>query len=191
MRLMVAKLGKAQGLKGEVTAQIHTDNPEDRFAAGAVLATEPETAGPVTIVSSRRANGRWFLTLAGVNDRTAAEGLRGVELFIDATESDEEDAWYEHELAGLRAELLDGTVVGKIVGLQHLPAHDVLVLHEVDGPRTLVPFVTAIVPTVDIAGGRVVLDPPGGLLARDADKLEVVPPEVSESKTEASDLNAH
>ncbi len=182
MRLMVAKIGKAQGLKGEVTVLVHTDDPESRFAAGEVLLTDPESAGPLTVVTSRRASGRWFLTLEGVADRTAAEQLRGVELFIEAAESDEEDAWYEHELSGLRAELLDGTDVGEIVGLQHLPAHDVLVLQETDGPRTLIPFVTAIVPTVDVPGGRVILDPPGGLLASDADRLEIVPPESSEDQ---------
>lgn len=181
MRLMVAKIGKAQGLKGEVTAQVHTDDPETRFAPGEVLLTDPESAGPLTITKARRANGRWFLTLNGVTDRTAAEALRGVELFIEAVESDEDDAWYEHELSGLRAELLDGTVVGKIVGLEHMPAQDVLVLLETDGQRTLIPFVNAIVPTVDVAGGRVVLDPPGGLLASDADRLEVVTPEQSET----------
>lgn len=181
MRLMVARIGKAQGLKGEVAALVHTDDPQARFATGEVLLTEPESAGPLTIASARNSNGRWFLGFTGFASRTAAEGLRGVELFVEVSDSDEDDAWYEHELAGLRAELQDGTVVGEVVGLVHTPAHDVLVLREEGGERTLVPFVTAIVPTVDVAGGRVVLDPPGGLLARDADRLEVVLPEPHDS----------
>lgn len=181
MRLMVAKIGKAQGLKGEVVAQVHTDEPATRFAPGQELLTGPERSEPLTVAGSRNANGRWILSFVGVGDRTAAEGLRGVELFVEVTDSDEDDAWYEHELAGLRAELGDGTVVGQVVGLEHLPAHDVLVLREDDGARTLIPFVTEIVPVVDVAGGRVILDPPGGLLARDADKVEVVLPESAES----------
>ncbi|MNW53731.1 Ribosome maturation factor RimM [compost metagenome] len=116
------------------------------------------------------------MTFAGVTDRSAAERMRGVTLVVEADVSDEEDAWYPHELAGLRAELEDGTVVGEVQGLEHLPAHDMLVIKETDGSRTLVPFVHAIVPVVDVPGGRVVLDPPGGLLARDADRLEVAEP---------------
>ena len=78
---------------------------------------------------------------------------------------------------GLRAEDPDGRTLGRIDGLEHLPAHDVLVLRETGGARTLVPFVRQIVPLVDVAGGRVVLDPPGGLLASDADRLEVASPD--------------
>jgi len=118
---------------------------------------------------------RWFLGFDDVTDRTAAEALRGVGLVVEAEDSaDDEDAWYPHELAGLRAELPDGTVVGEVVGLEPLPAHDALVIREPSGTRTLVPFVRAIVPVVDVAGGRVVLDPPDGLLgdASDADAGE-------------------
>ncbi len=191
MRLMVAKIGKAQGLKGEVSALVHTDDPESRFAPGESLATDPAHLGPVTIASSRLSNGRWFLHFAGVQNRTEAEAFRGVELFIDAVASDEEDAWYEHELTGLRAELLDGTVVGKIVGLEHLPSQDVLVLQETGGARTLIPFVSVIVPTVDVPGGRVILDPPGGLLAGDVENLDVALPEGDANETGADAPDAH
>ena len=68
---------------------------------------------------------------------------------------------------------MDGTRVGEIVGLEQMPAQDVLVLLDPDGRRSLVPFVAAIVPVVDVAGGRVVLDPPRGLLAADGDAVEV------------------
>ena len=68
---------------------------------------------------------------------------------------------------------MDGTLLGEIIGLEHLPAHDSLVLREPSGARTLVPFVRAIVPVVDVPGGRVVIDPPGGLLASDAANLVV------------------
>lgn len=167
MQLTVATVGRAHGLRGEVSVDVRTDAPRDRFAVGTVLVTVPASAGPLTVTRTREQNGRWYLTFAEASDRTAAEGLRGVELVVDVAASDEEDAWYPYELQGLRAELADGTVVGEVVGLEHLPAQDALVLREPDGARTLVPFVRAIVPVVDVAGGRVVLDPPRGLLASD------------------------
>ncbi|WP_199423841.1 ribosome maturation factor RimM [Actinotalea solisilvae] len=167
MQLTVATVGRAHGLRGEVGVDVRTDAPRDRFAVGTVLTTVPASAGPLTVTRTREQNGRWYLTFAEASDRTAAEGLRGVELVVDVTASDEDDAWYPYELQGLRAELADGTVVGEVVGLEHLPAQDALVLREPDGARTLVPFVRAIVPVVDVAGGRVVLDPPRGLLASD------------------------
>ncbi len=177
MQLVVARIGKAHSLRGEVVLDVRTDDPETRLAVGEVLATEPSSAGPLTVLSRRLHQGRWLVRFAEVGDRTAAEALRGVELVVDADASDEEDAWYPHELRGLRAELTDGTVVGEVVALEHLPAHDALLVKETNGARTLVPFVTAIVPVVDVAGGRVVLDPPGGLLASDAANLVVDTPE--------------
>ena len=177
MELTVAKIGRAHGLRGEVALDLRTDTPELRFAVGETLRTVPASAGPLTVTSTRIQNGRWHVQFAELTDRTSAEDARGTELVVDADASDEEDAWYPHELAGLRAELVDGTEVGTITGLEHMPAHDVLLLEETDGTRTLVPFTRAFVPVVDVPGGRVVLDPPGGLLARDAANLEIALPE--------------
>lgn len=175
MQLVVATIGRAHGLRGDVAVDLRTDTPEVRFAVGTVLQTDPLDAGPLTVARTRSLGDRWFLGFEDVTDRTAAEALRGVDLVVEAEDSaDDEDAWYPHELAGLRAELPDGTVVGEVVGLEPLPAHDALVIREPSGTRTLVPFVRAIVPVVDVAGGRVVLDPPDGLLgdASDADAGE-------------------
>ncbi|WP_125775160.1 ribosome maturation factor RimM [Antribacter gilvus] len=181
MQLTVARVGKPHGLKGEIALDLRTDDPETRLAVGEVLATEPPGAGPLTVTRTRVHQGRWLVTFAEVVGREAAEALRGVELVIEADASDEEDAWYPHELAGLRAELTDGTVVGTVVALEHMPAHDALLIKETGGERTLVPFVRAMVPVVDVAGGRVVLDPPGGLLARDAENAIIDHPEPSPS----------
>lgn len=177
MQLTVATIGRAHGLKGEVALDLRTEAPEERLAVGTVLATDPAAAGPLTVVRTRIQAGRWVVTFREVTDRTAAEGLRGVQLVVEAPASEEDDAWYPHELVGLRAELADGTVVGEVVGLEHLPAQDALLVHEPDGSRTLVPFVRAIVPVVDVAGGRVVLDPPAGMLAADAEAALVDPPQ--------------
>jgi 16S rRNA processing protein RimM len=176
MLLTVARIGRAHGLRGEVALDLRTDDPAARLAVGTALPTEPADRGPLTVERTREAQGRWYVTFAEAPDRTAAEALRGVELLVEVAEDaadDDEDAWYPHELAGLRAEHVDGRLLGEVVGLEHLPAHDALVLREPDGARTLVPFVRAIVPVVDVPGGRVVLDPPGGLLAADAANLVV------------------
>lgn len=174
MLLTVARIGRAHGLRGEVALDVRTDDPQSRLAVGTVLDTDPAERGPLTVTGARGQQGRWFVTFAEAPDRTAAEGLRGVQLVVEAAADEgDEDAWYPHELAGMRAEHVDGRLVGEVIGLEHLPAHDMLILREPDGSRTLVPFVRAIVPVVDVPGGRVVLDPPGGLLAADAANLVV------------------
>ncbi len=165
MDVTVARVGAARGLRGEVRLDVRTDSPRTRFVPGAVLRTEPPTAGPLTIRQVREERGSWYVTFAEALDRTAVEALRGVAL-VDTSTEGEHDAWYPHELVGLVAELGDGTVLGRVEGLEHAPAHDLLVLRERTGERTLVPFVHAIVPVVDVPRGRVVLDPPGGLLAQ-------------------------
>lgn len=166
MELTVAVVGRAHGLRGEVMLDLRTDTPHERLSVGSVLRTVPDR-GLLTVTGTRVQNGRWAVAFAEVADRTAAEGLRGTELVVDADDSDEEDAWYPHELRGLRAERTDGSLVGEVVGLEHLPAQDALVVREPDGRTSLIPFVRQIVPVVDVPGGRVVLDPPFGLLASD------------------------
>ncbi|WP_372594684.1 ribosome maturation factor RimM [Actinotalea sp.] len=168
MELTVATIGRARGLRGEVALDVRTDTPERRFVPGAVLQARPGS-GTLTVLRTQAASGTWFVVFEGHEDRTAAEALRGLELVVVEDASDEEDAWYPHELAGLRVERLDGSVVGEVIGLEHLPAQDALLVREVEGARTLIPFVRAIVPVVDVAGGRVVIDPPLGLLAADGE----------------------
>ncbi|NLF03568.1 MAG: ribosome maturation factor RimM [Actinomycetales bacterium] len=177
MELVVARIGRAHGLRGELVLDVRTDAPERRFAVGAVLRTSPASAGPLKVVAVREHSGQLLVRFAQAPDRTAAEALRGVELVVEADASDEDDAWYPHEIAGLEARRADGTVLGEIEGVEHLPAQDALVLREVGGERTLVPFIEAFVPQVDVRGGFVVLAPPGGLLASDVEHLDVAAPE--------------
>jgi 16S rRNA processing protein RimM len=160
----VARIGRAHGLAGEVRLDVRTESPARRLAPGTMLRTEPAAAGPLTVERLREDGGAWFARFAEVRDRTEAEALRGVALV--AAPEVEDEAWYAHELTGLEAVLPDGTPLGRIEGLEHLPMHDLLVLRERTGQRTLVPFVRAIVPEVDVPGRRVVIDPPGGLLAQ-------------------------
>lgn len=163
--LRIATIGAPHGLRGLVRLRVHTDDPRGRLAVGTTLTTE--ASGALTVASLQRRESQWYATFEGYPDRTAVEALRGVTLLAEPEQ--EADAWYPHELAGLSVEDRSGRVLGRILGLEHHPAHDVLVLEESSGHRTLVPFVTAIVPEVDVAGGRIVIDPPLGLLGADAD----------------------
>lgn len=173
MQLVVARVGRAHGIKGELTAEVRTDAPDQRFAPGVTLATDPPERGPLVVTGARDHNGTLLLTFDQVDDRSAADALRGTLLLadVDAEDGDEADAWYAHRLVGLRAVTLDGRDVGEVVGLQLLPAQDLLVVRDVAGREVLVPFVTAIVPEVDVRGGRVVLDPPGGLFDASAEPI--------------------
>jgi len=172
MDLNVAKVGKPHGLKGDVFVDLRTDQPEQRFATGQVLGTDPDY-GTLTVAGARVQNGRWVLRFNEVTDRTEAEGLTGLNLTVAEGDSDEDDAWYSHELVGMSACLGDGTIVGKITGIDHGTAHDFLILRETNGASTLIPFVKEIVPDVNKENKMVTLNPPGGLLASDAANLVV------------------
>lgn len=167
MQLVVARIGRAHGIKGQVTVEVRTDEPETRLAPGAVLTTEPATAGPLTVADVRWHSGRLLLSFKDVTDRTRAEGLRGTMLLaeIDPEQTPEDpEEYYDHQLIGLAVVLADGTEVGELSAISHLPAQDLLTVTRPDGGEVLVPFVTEIVPEVDLAAKRVVLTPPPGLL---------------------------
>lgn len=162
--VLVGTIGRAHGLRGEVSVHVRTDEPERRFAPGARLLV----AGvPRTVAAVRWHSGTLLLTLDRVTDRTAAEGLRGAELWasVPADEAPaEEGEYWDRDLVGLTVLDAAGTVVGTIGEVLHLPAHDVLVVRTPAGDR-LVPFVTEIVPEVDLAAGHVRVADVGGLLA--------------------------
>jgi 16S rRNA processing protein RimM len=164
MRLVVARIGRPHGVRGEVSVEVRTDAPDLRFVPGALLWTDPGAAGPLTVDGVRDHNGRLLLTFAQVRDRTAAEALRDVLLLADVGEQEEPDAWHVDQLVGLRAEGTDGRLLGEVVDLERGVAQDLLVVREPSGHRALVPFVTALVPVVDVDAGFLVLEPPGGLL---------------------------
>lgn len=162
---VVARVGKPHGLRGEVTVQVHTDDPEGRFVPGALFTTEPAGAGPLELASVRVHKGIYLLGFVGHGDRNAAEALRGTRLLVsDADEPEDDDAWREEELVGLTAVLTDGSVVGEVVALHVREVQDLLEVRTKEGRAVLVPFVDELVPEVDEEARRVVLDPPPGLL---------------------------
>jgi 16S rRNA processing protein RimM len=168
-QLRVGRLLKAHGLKGALKLELFTDEPERRFVPGATFALQVPTSSSWHGKTLELTELRWYNThpvgfFKGVDDRTAAETLVRAILWVDqdVTELPEEsDAWYDHQLVGLRA-LRDGIEVGRVVRVDHLPAQDLLAVATANG-EVLVPFVSAIVPTVDIAAGTVTLTPPAGL----------------------------
>lgn len=162
--VVVGRLGKPHGTRGELTVEVRTDDPETRFADGAVL--HRADGGPLRVASHRWHNGRLLLTVNGSVDRSGAEALRDTLLLVDPALDPplaDEDTFYDHQLVGLRAELADATVLGPVTDVLHPPGTDLLVVAR-DGGEVLLPFVRAVVPVVDLVGGRVVVTPPPGLL---------------------------
>jgi 16S rRNA processing protein RimM len=164
--VVVGRIGRPQGIKGEVTVEVRTDAPDERFAPGATLLTQ---TGSLTVERSRDHSGKLVVLFEGVADRSAAELLRGTILQVDARTLpplEDEDEYYDSQLVGLAVQLSDGTAVGTVADVLHLPHGEVLAITR--GERELlVPFVKAMVPTVDLTAGRVVVDPPPGLLDLD------------------------
>jgi 16S rRNA processing protein RimM len=171
MQLQVARVGKPHGIRGEVTVQVLTDAPEDRFVPGTSFVVEPAKAGPLTIKSARWNKDILLLGFEEVADRNRAEELRGARLFVETEEleDNDEEGWYEHELVGLEARV--GTqVVGRVKALNTMPAQDLLVIEDQDGKEILIPFVEEIVPEVNTEEGYIVLTPPTGLFELNTDE---------------------
>ena len=161
--MVVGRVGKPHGLRGEVTVEVRTDEPDRRFAVGTTLRAERPQGSAAAWPALTVAGTRWHQSTLLVRfeelpDRTTAEAARGLVLHADvpADESPEDpDEFYDHQLIGLTAYDVDGTVLGEVTGLVHGGAQDLLAVKAVDGRDTLVP-------EVDVVGGRVVVaDRPG------------------------------
>ncbi|MDH2391362.1 ribosome maturation factor RimM [Streptomyces sp. HNM0663] len=177
MQLVVARIGRAHGIKGEVTVEVRTDEPELRLGPGAVLATEPASVGPLAIESGRVHSGRLLLRFEGVRDRNAAEALRNTLLIaeVDPDELPEDpDEYYDHQLMDLDVVLADGTAVGRITEISHLPSQDLFIVERPDGSEVMIPFVEEIVTEIDLEEQRAVITPPPGLI--DDGQAEIASP---------------
>jgi 16S rRNA processing protein RimM len=174
MQLQVARIGKPHGIRGEVTVQVLTDAPEDRFVPGTEFVVEPASAGPLTVNSARWNKDILLLGFDGIDTRNDAETLRGAKLFIETEELDEDDdeGWYEHELVGLEARV-GSRVVGKVAALNTMPVQDLLLVKTPEGEEILIPFVEQIVPEVNVEEGFILLTPPDGLFEVNSDQDEV------------------
>lgn len=167
-QLRVGRLTKAHGLKGAIKVELYTDEPDKRFVPGAVFTLQVPEESPWFGKTLELAELRWYnehpvAFFVGVPDRNAAETLIKAILWIDieGETSTDPDAWYDHQLVGVSVER-DGLKVGKVVRVEHMPAQDLLVISTPKG-EVMLPFVKALVPSVDLEKGVVTITPPGGL----------------------------
>lgn len=170
MLVVVGRIGRPHGIKGEVTVEVRTDLPERRFASGSLLVTEPARVGPLTVAAARWHSGRLLLSVAGVSDRNGAEALRGVVLSADVPDdevAEDPEEFFDHQLRGLAVRTVEGAEVGVVDDVIHLPGQDLLGVRRPDGREALVPFVAEMVPEIDVDAGFLVIDPPPGLLDLD------------------------
>ncbi|PVE95785.1 MULTISPECIES: ribosome maturation factor RimM [unclassified Microbacterium] len=185
-QLRVGRLVKAHGLKGALKLELYTDNPERRFVPGAAFTLQVPEASPwhgkdITVREYRVMNGNPVVFFEDVDDRDGAESLVKAILWIDQDDDEvEDDAWFDHQLVGLDV-VRDDVVVGRVSRVEHFPAQDLLIVKS--GEReVMVPFVAALVPTVDVAGGRVIVTPPPGLFEElpDAESEDAADADASE-----------
>ncbi|MBB2910054.1 16S rRNA processing protein RimM [Streptosporangium becharense] len=168
MQLVVGRIGRPHGLRGDVSVEVRTDDPDRRFAPGAALATDPASAGPLVVASRRWHSGVLLVRFEGVTDRDRAEELRGTTLVIDSADippTGDPDEFYDHQLIGLAVTTPDGERVGEVSDVLH-HGQDLLVVRR-GRDDVLVPFVKALVPVVDLERGLLVVDAPPGLLDPD------------------------
>jgi 16S rRNA processing protein RimM len=183
MQVTVGRIGRPHGVRGDVVVGVRTDDPELRFARGSRLDTDPVGVGPLTVAGFRWHSGDLLVRFEEISDRTDAAEIGGTWLLVDSAALgalDDPDEFRDGDLVGLSVRTVDGTVVGTVTDVLH-HGQDILVVDPggavgavgavgvagVVGARAdqiLIPFVKAIVPEVDIAGGVLVINPPEGLL---------------------------
>jgi 16S rRNA processing protein RimM len=199
-QLRIGRLTKAHGLKGGIKVEMFTDDPDGRFTPGAVFTLQVPTSSPwhgktIELVELKWYNSHAVAFFKDVPDRSVAETLIKAILWIDHDLTDlpdEDDAWFDHQLIGL-AVLRDGVKVGVVAQIDHFPAQDLLTV-TTDSGDVLVPFVKAIVSSVDIKAGTLTVTPPVGLFEElpddeqpGAEKLvEYIEPQADESTPAAS-----
>ena len=171
MRVIVGRIGRPHGIRGEVMIGVRTDEPDLRFAVGAILDSgpDPDAETPrthLTVASARWHSGQLLVAFAGITDRTAAGELTGSWLSVDTSQlpaPPDPDEFRDHELIGLSVRTAAGQPVGAVTDVLRY-GQDLLVVQHPGGQEHLIPFVKAIVPEVDVAAGLVIIDPPPGLL---------------------------
>jgi 16S rRNA processing protein RimM len=182
VQVVVGRIGRPHGIRGEVTVEVRTDSPDVRFAPGSVLTTDPARLGPITVAAARWHSGRLLLLAAGVHDRTGAEALRGAVLSAEVDDDEvpeDPEEFYDHQLRGLAVVTGGATAehVGVVDDVVHLPGQDLLSVRRDGGREVLVPFVAEIVTGIDVDAGRITVDLPPGLLELDEPDAPVAAPE--------------
>jgi len=169
--VVVGRIGKPHGIRGEVSVELSTDEPERRFTDGAQLLVRRPRVGPapehptLTVAATRWHQDRLLVRFVELPDRTAAEAARGLDLVTLVAPDERPDhpeEFYDHQLVGLAVVTTEGVAVGVVADVMHSGAQDLLVVRRDGRDDALVPFVAALVPEVDLAAGRLtVADRPG------------------------------
>jgi 16S rRNA processing protein RimM len=160
--ILLGRFGAAHGVRGEVRLQSFTDDPIAIASYGPL--TDRSGAKSFTLLSVRP-QGKDMLVarVEGVSDRAGAEALTGLELYVTREQlpPPDEDEFYLADLIGLRAETRDGEVIGHVVAVRNFGAGDILEIAPAGGGETLMfLFTKAVVPTIDVAKGRILVEPP-------------------------------
>lgn len=170
MELVVGRIAKAHGVTGELSVEIRTDDPEERFSVGSVLRGRLPRGGGTrefTVESVREHSGRLLVRFDGVSDRDGADALRGTLFTVDTADLppiEDPDEFYDHQLEGLAVRTVDGQAVGTVSEVLHTPGGELLSIRAPDRREILVPFVSAIVTSISLADKVIEIDPPEGLL---------------------------
>ena len=160
--ILVGRIGAAHGIRGEVRIQSFTEDPMALAAYGPLSTNRPGLT--VTVLAARTNTNVLVARLAGVSDRTTAERLNGVELYVARSvlpPPDDEDDFYHTDLIGLRARLPDGTEIGEVLAVPNFGAGDLIEVRDRGtGDTFLYPFSRAVVPEIRIAEGYLTIVPP-------------------------------
>ncbi len=165
--IVIARIARAWGIRGEVTAEILTDFPERFDEVAAVTLRRGASTRDAVLERFRFHKGRVLLKFEGIETMNDATPLAGYDVVIpesDVFEITDEDTYYEFDLVGCSVTLVDGAVVGTVGSILHTGAGDLLSVVRDGRPDALVPFVEAICTEVDVDARRIVIDPPEGLL---------------------------
>ena len=164
-RVCMGIVGAPHGVRGAIRIKSFTDAPEAIASYGALEDERGERQFTLRVIGSAKGDGMVIAQLTGITDRDQAEAVTGVRLYAPraALPATAEDEFYHADLVGLTAMLDDGTTLGTVIAVHDFGAGDMIEIAPAVGQPMLVPFTRAVVPVVDIAGGRVVIDPPDGL----------------------------
>jgi len=189
VEVFVGRVGKPHGIKGEVTVDVRTDEPDRRFAPGARLRVEAPRGSASTLTTIEVESSRWhqgvlLVRFTGLGTRNDAETVRGLLLHttLDLEDRPEDpEEFYDHQLIGLAAYDLDGALLGEVTTVVHGAAQDLLGIRTPDRRDTLVPFVAELVPEVDLEARRVVVADRPGLVAPFPDDAPTTDPSADAS----------
>jgi len=158
--ICVARIGAAHGVRGAVKLWTFTEDPLAVQTYGPLITKDGSRQ--FEVASAREAKGHLVATLKGVATREEAERLNGIELYVarDKLPATDDDEYYHADLIGLAAVTAGGAPLGRVIAIHNFGAGDIIEIAPPHGPTLLLPFTNAVVPTVDLAAGRVVIELP-------------------------------